>query len=318
MKKLIALGMVGLMGASAVQACGDSGDDGDDDDDGSTPLKGVVLTPEYSVQTDVIDGLDPAPNGSLYILVDLSIENRTSESISLSLLRFSVVLQDGVQYQADVRTEGAPDGCQSSASLTEGSKTRCSLVFVAPPDAVTDSIVYTMEDGDTSYDAPLETSPCALCDSSGHCFDLWSDSMNCGACGVKVGSGTCVGGAAECNEGFEACGGKCLEAPCSCVNGVNSCSYATCEQASAFLQAKCGADGGGACCEARGDCAAFNDAPSECQQAVLELTYCLSVMEMGDLYLTCSGLEVYAGDCSDLGNHCHDVCNPNNFSCVNW
>ncbi|MDC3961571.1 DUF4352 domain-containing protein [Polyangium jinanense] len=220
----------------------------------------LVLDPISSTRRTMVGGV-PARSGDAYIVVDLNLQNNTSQKLLLVPPLFSVQTSDGLEFMGDPLTEVHPGGCKSSTSLAPGGTTRCSVVFSAPAKATTQLIAYTTEDSDDRYEASLKTSACSICD--GECRDLSSSSNHCGACGVAVGAGECVDGKAVCKSNADTCGGQtCVDLRTS-KEHCGECGNTVPPNASCIAgQVKCAVG----FTDCNGVCADLTSDPSHCGQ----------------------------------------------------
>ena len=168
----------------------------------------------------------PLQAGTLFISVDLELTNNGPQVAPLVVTLFSLRTAAGLEFAGDPQTVTHPHGCPQNASVTPGQSTRCVIVFSLLETAQATSLSYRTVDGKQAETA-LAVEPCVPCE--GACVDVGGDDPeNCGACGAKVGLGSCVDGAPVCEGSATLCSGACVDL----MNDPMNCG--TCNMAITF------------------------------------------------------------------------------------
>lgn len=189
--------------------------------DGAVVNNGSVkLSVVSSVQMSTIANSNAA-QGSIYVVVNLALDNESALPLPLATTLFALDVTNGLEYRGDGITQAYANGCDPATSLTSDHTAQCAVVFQTPIAAVPSLLVYTLPTGGT-VTAPVTTQTCSLC--NGVCVDLETDPENCGACGNAVDpSGSCVGGQPTCNgAALTNCAGACVDTD-SDANNCGAC-----------------------------------------------------------------------------------------------
>jgi hypothetical protein len=180
--------------------------------------------------------------------------------------------------------------------------------------------------------------PCtSKCD--GGCADLKTDSLNCGACGKKCGTGaTCVQGSCQCAMGQSVCAGACVDLKTDVSNcgkcgtacggdggtimggGTWGCANGTCSIMCPMLDGGLGMECGGACVDLTKDndnCGSCGNAcaqgTEQCTQGLcckLGQTVCNGGADGGGPQ--CTDTKSDANNCGSCGK----VCSGNTPACA--
>ena len=155
-------------------------------------------------------GLAPADANSLFITVELTLENQTAEPTPLAAALFRMATEGGLEVYGDPATSFHPRGCQQTAAVSPGATVSCVVVFRSAASTVPSRLTYQRADGRTASAPLTPLIACTSCD--GQCLDLHGDDPNnCGGCGVTVGLGTCQDGLPICRAGASLCDGACVD-----------------------------------------------------------------------------------------------------------
>ncbi|MCB9556567.1 MAG: hypothetical protein H6707_10720 [Deltaproteobacteria bacterium] len=216
------------------------GSDGGLSDSQVPPSGPLALTAHDAYQTEKVGDIPSRPD-ERYVVVELTIINRTTEALPLVAGLFSLIAESGLEYIGHPATSALSSGCPENAKLGSGKQTRCAIAFAAPATVKASAVSLRVVLGPAQhYEATtaVKVIRCSSCGDS--CRLLDRDADHCGACNQSVGAGRCVGGKAVCEDNAELCGNRCVDlqtdpqhcGACnrpahsggSCVGGKPSCA----------------------------------------------------------------------------------------------